>query len=99
MYRAEHRLRRVDGSILWVRTAGRFFYDEKDEKAIRFVGVVFDLTAEKQAFESLREADRHKDEFLAVLAHELRNPLAPVRNAVRVLQTGAVAGRGIALGQ
>lgn len=86
VYRAEHRLRRLDGTILWARSAGRFFYDDKGETAIRFVGVMFDLTAEKQAFESLREADRHKDEFLAVLAHELRNPLAPVRNAVRVLQ-------------
>jgi signal transduction histidine kinase len=36
--------------------------------------------------EALRENDRHKDEFLATLAHELRNPLAPVRNAVQVLQ-------------
>jgi len=36
--------------------------------------------------EALREADRRKDEFLATLAHELRNPLAPIRNAVRLLQ-------------
>jgi PAS domain S-box-containing protein len=36
--------------------------------------------------ETLRESDRRKDEFLAVLAHELRNPLAPVRNAARVLR-------------
>ncbi len=92
VYRAEHRLRRMDGAVLWVRTAGRFFYDDKGEKAIRFVGVVFDLTAEKQAFEALREADRHKDEFLAVLAHELRNPLAPVRHAVRVLQQQPLPG-------
>ena len=31
------------------------------------------------------EADRHKDEFLAILAHELRNPLAPIRNAVEIM--------------
>ena len=36
--------------------------------------------------ETLRESDRRKDEFLAILAHELRNPLAPVRNAARVLR-------------
>jgi signal transduction histidine kinase len=45
--------------------------------------------AEAAARESearLKEADRHKDEFLAMLAHELRNPLAPIRNAVRVLR-------------
>ena len=40
----------------------------------------------KRAIESLRDADRAKDEFLATLAHELRNPLAPVRNAVHLLR-------------
>jgi signal transduction histidine kinase/ActR/RegA family two-component response regulator len=41
----------------------------------------------KHSEELLREADRRKDEFLAMLAHELRNPLAPIRNAVDVLRT------------
>jgi two-component system CheB/CheR fusion protein len=45
-----------------------------------------EITEHKRTEEALREADRHKDEFLAMLAHELRNPLAPVRNAVAVLQ-------------
>jgi CheY-like chemotaxis protein len=45
-----------------------------------------DLIERKQAAEALRDADRRKDEFLAVLAHELRNPLAPIRNAIEVLQ-------------
>lgn len=45
-----------------------------------------DITARKQAEEALREADRRKDEFIAVLAHELRNPLAPVRSAVEILR-------------
>jgi len=40
----------------------------------------------REQAEALRQADRRKDEFLAMLAHELRNPLAPVRNAVRVLK-------------
>jgi len=38
-----------------------------------------------RAESALKEADRHKDEFLAILAHELRNPLAPIRNAVEVM--------------
>jgi PAS domain S-box-containing protein len=44
-----------------------------------------DVTQRKQAEEALREADRRKDEFLAVLGHELRNPLAPLRSGVELL--------------
>ncbi len=45
-----------------------------------------DISDRKRAEESLREANRRKDEFLAMLAHELRNPLAPIRNAVEVMR-------------
>ncbi len=45
-----------------------------------------DISDRKRAEEALREADRRKDEFLAMLAHELRNPLAPLRNALEVLR-------------
>jgi PAS domain S-box-containing protein len=59
-----------------------------------------DVAARKLAEESLRNADRRKDEFLATLAHELRNPLAPIRNALQIMRmtsdAGAVANaRGI----
>jgi signal transduction histidine kinase len=55
------------------------------------LGLVFylsrrNLQLERSAAEALRKADRHKDEFLAFLAHELRAPLAPLRNAVAVLK-------------
>jgi signal transduction histidine kinase len=45
-----------------------------------------DITRLKEAEESLREADHKKDEFIATLAHELRNPLAPIKNAVAILR-------------
>lgn len=45
-----------------------------------------DITARKQAEEALLEADRRKSEFLALLAHELRGPLAPVRNGLQIVQ-------------
>jgi PAS domain S-box-containing protein len=45
-----------------------------------------DITARKRAEDALREADRRKDEFLATLGHELRNPLAPIGNAVELLR-------------
>ena len=40
----------------------------------------------RQKVKELAEADRHKDEFLAMLVHELRNPLAPIRNALHVMK-------------
>lgn len=45
-----------------------------------------EIEERKRAETALLDADRRKDEFLAMLAHELRNPLAPIRNAVRILQ-------------
>ncbi len=51
-----------------------------------YVGFVQDMSRVKQVEAELRCADRRKDEFLATLAHELRNPLAPIRNAVQVLK-------------
>ena len=50
--------------------------------------------AREQAVEALREADRRKDEFLAMLAHELRNPLAPLRNALKVLERETLSIHG-----
>ncbi|HYK25387.1 MAG TPA: hybrid sensor histidine kinase/response regulator, partial [Steroidobacteraceae bacterium] len=54
------------------------------EEAIRALQAEVDVRAAVE--EQLKAADRHKDEFLAMLAHELRNPLAPIRNAVHILR-------------
>ncbi|QDT54184.1 Aerobic respiration control sensor protein ArcB [Caulifigura coniformis] len=55
-------------------------------QSLAVCGISTDITERKQAEESLRQADRLKDEFLATLAHELRNPLAPIRNSLQLLK-------------
>ena len=57
-----------------------------DGKPNGWVGVVVDIDAQKRSEEALRITDKRKDRFLAVLAHELRNPLAPMRNALEILK-------------
>ncbi len=54
---------------------------------VRWFGTNVDISEQQGAHDSLRQADRRKDEFLATLAHELRNPLAPVSNAVALLKS------------
>ncbi|MBC7955318.1 MAG: PAS domain S-box protein [Cytophagales bacterium] len=55
-------------------------------KIVHWFGTNTDVSPLKKAEAELREADRRKDEFLAMLAHELRNPLAPIRNAAEILR-------------
>jgi PAS domain S-box-containing protein len=75
---------RKDGSVFPVSLRTWPVYDETG-KIVGLRAFVRDCTDRKRAEEALKEADRRKDEFLATLAHELRNPLAPIRNAVYLL--------------
>ncbi len=81
----EYRLKGIDGNWHYVLARGVPLRNI-DQQLIGWTGIHLDIDRLKQAEGSLREADRRKDEFLATLAHELRNPLAPVRNAVQILQ-------------
>jgi len=90
LYSREYRIIRADtGAVRWLRALGRFLYDEAG-RPVRSVGVNFDDTDRKTAEIALRDADRRKDVFLATLAHELRNPLAPIRNAAQILGSAKV---------
>jgi PAS domain S-box-containing protein len=84
-FRLEYRLRHRDGTYRWAidAAAPRF---APDGAYLGYIGSVFDITERRQAEEALREADRRKDEFLATLAHELRNPLAPIRSGLELMK-------------
>jgi signal transduction histidine kinase/ActR/RegA family two-component response regulator len=76
---------RPDGSIVYVQNDVEPLYDMQGN-IHGCVSVCVDLTDRKLAEIALREADRRKDEFLATLSHELRNPLAPIRTAVELMR-------------
>jgi PAS domain S-box-containing protein len=83
----------VRGEVPFAGTHGRRTYDYifvpvmgADGEVEAVAGTTRDVTERKQAEEALREADRRKDEFIALLAHELRNPLAPIRNGLEVIR-------------
>lgn len=84
-YDCDFRIVWPDGSVRWVSSIGDFHYDVHGIP-VRMIGMLRDITDRKRAEEALREADRQKNEFIAMLGHELRNPLAPIRNAVQVMR-------------
>ena len=84
----EFRVVGSDGGVRWIRHRGLVEHDAEG-RAVRSFGVAADITERKQAEQALRDADRNKDRFIATLAHELRNPLAPIRNALGVLRDEA----------
>jgi PAS domain S-box-containing protein len=86
----EYRVRHRDGHYFWAWDHGRILYDEHG-RVRRLTGCMISIDAQKRLEEALKRADADKDRFLATLAHELRNPLAPIRNAVAVLKARAPA--------
>jgi len=84
-YEAEMRVPLPSGGIRWLTTKGRVHQDHEG-RPVRMIGMALDVTPRKLVEEELRRADRVKSEFLGVLSHELRNPLAPLLNALYILR-------------
>jgi PAS domain S-box-containing protein len=85
-FAAEIRMRRAsDGAYRWFLSRA-VPIREGDGRVARWFGTSTDIDDQKRLEEALRDQDRRKDEFLATLAHELRNPLAPVRTGLQILK-------------
>jgi len=75
----------ASGELRWMEARGKATYDANGRPQMLH-GLGIDITEQKRAVEALREADRRKDDFLATLAHELRNPLAPISSGLHILR-------------
>src|SRR5699024_8531641 len=80
------------GTTRWLADKGKVLLDP-EEQPLYLIGACVDITEHhqqqvqlRQQAELLKEADRRKDEFLATLAHELRNPLTPLTNSLQILK-------------
>jgi PAS domain S-box-containing protein len=83
-YQLEKRYLNKQGQVVWVHLTTALQRDEQGQPMYSIL-VIQDITARKEAEDALRESDQAKDEFLAVLGHELRNPLAPLRTGLELL--------------
>ncbi len=84
-FSAQFRFRRRDGEFRWMKSLG-FPRLTAGRELQGYVGATLDITDIREAQEVLRDADRRKDEFLAMLGHELRNPLAAISNGITLLK-------------
>ena len=80
---------RKDGSLFWANVIITALYDQ-DKRLHGFAKITRDLT-ERKRVEALEEADLRRNELLAMLSHELRNPLAPIKNALAVMRLSGVS--------
>jgi len=91
----EYRVVHANGDVRWIFGKGRATFEQTEQgpRVTTFDGTVMDVTRQRELREELQlvaarlsEADRRKDEFLATLAHELRNPLAPIRTGLEIMR-------------
>lgn len=84
-YQAEYRvIQRGTNTTRWVKATGLVTFE--NGQAVRLVGTVQDISEWRRMLEALEDADRRKDQFLATLGHELRNPLSAIVNTVEALR-------------
>lgn len=85
-YTCEYRIQKKDGSWIWALDCGRIVERESNGTPLRALGILQDISEAHSIKEELQQSSKRKDEFLATLAHELRNPLAPLRTGLQILK-------------
>lgn len=83
-----YRIRAADGGFRWFKSRAVPVRDE-DGRLLKWFGTSTDVDDQVRLEQRLQEADRRKDEFLATLGHELRNPLSPIANSLFILERAA----------
>ena len=103
LLREDIRVVAADGSLRWISLTAQAAFEPGAARATRLVGLVMDVSERKaieaqlrEREEALKEGDRRKDEFLAMLAHELRNPLAPIRTGLELIRVAGDTPEAIA---
>jgi signal transduction histidine kinase/CheY-like chemotaxis protein len=97
-FTTEFRLKHHSGEYRWVLGKGLPLHGANNE-FVGYIGSCVDIEDHKRSEQALMETDRRKDEFLATLSHELRAPLAPIRNALHILGTKQSADVDVRWGQ
>jgi PAS domain S-box-containing protein len=88
------RIVRPDGTVSWIQSLGQAHRDGEGQ-LLRLTGIELDITDRKRAEDALRESDRRKNEFLAMLAHELRNPLASLSMGLQLARRKSLTEPGL----
>lgn len=89
VYETDFRVRKPNGEIRWMHGRETVFSRDQEGFPQQILGTVKDSTESRLLEEKLRADARRKDEFLAMLAHELRNPLAPILSAAQIISSCA----------
>ena len=88
VYNVDYRVGSKEGAYRWVNSRGQALWDPSG-KSTRMAGSLTDISDRKKLDEELIASDRRKDEFLAMLSHELRNPLAPMTGALELMKSAS----------
>jgi PAS domain S-box-containing protein len=90
------RIVRPDGTMSWIQSLGQAHRDAEG-RLVRLAGIELDVTEREQMEEERSAEGRRKDEFLSMLGHELRNPLATISNAMQLLSGGLTDEQRVSL--